>query len=113
MESKMADSDETDEIVVVDVKAVARGYRASRLIASEVINDQNEDIGTVDDLIIGDGDRVLFAVLQVGGFLGIGGSLVAVEFESLKLEKVGGALRIVLPGATRDTLKNLPVFNYS
>src|ERR1700682_3858121 len=60
------------ELVAVDFHAVADGYRASKLIGSNVVNDQNEKIGTIEDIIIGK-DKVLFAVLQVGGFLHIGG----------------------------------------
>jgi len=72
------------DLVTVDVKAVARGYRTSQLVGRDVVNDKNERIGTIDDIIIGC-DRVLYAVLQVGGFLGVGGRLVAVPFQNLVL----------------------------
>jgi len=101
------------EVVVVDVKAVARGYRISRLLGSDVLNDKDEGIGTFDDLVIErDDPSILFAVLEVGGFLGIGGRLVAIPFESLEFDDTGGTLRIVLPGASRDKLKALPAFDY-
>ena len=83
------------ELVVVDVTTVAKGYRTSKLTGSNVVNDHDEKIGTIDDVIIGR-DRVLFAVLQVGGFLGLGGRLVAVPYQSLVLDEPGG--KIVLPG---------------
>jgi sporulation protein YlmC with PRC-barrel domain len=108
----MPDRIEPVEIVVVDVKAVARGYRVSTLLRSDVVNEQNEEVGTIDDIVIGRDNRVLFAVLQVGGFLGIGGRLVAVPYESLRLDDTGDRLRITLPGATRDALKKLPEFVY-
>jgi PRC-barrel domain protein len=73
------------------------------------VNDRDERIGTIDDIII-DRDRILFAVLQVGGFLGLGGHLVAVPYQSLVLDEPGG--KIVLPGASRDELKKLPEFKY-
>jgi sporulation protein YlmC with PRC-barrel domain len=98
------------ELVVVDVHSVAEGYRASKLIGSSVVNDQNEKIGTVEDIIIGK-DKVLFAVLQVGGFLHIGGRMVAVPFQSLVLED--GGTKIKLPGATQEALKKLPEFKYA
>jgi len=98
------------ELVVVDVAAVAKGYRTSKLTGRSVTNDQNERIGTLDDIIIGR-DRVLFAVLQVGGFLGLGGQLVAVPYQSLVLDESGE--KISLPGATREQLKKLPEFKYS
>jgi hypothetical protein len=97
------------QLVVVDVNVVARGYRASKLAGSDVQNDRNEKIGTIDDIIIGR-DRALFAVLQIGGFLGLGGQLVAVPFESLQLDEPGG--KIVLPGASKDELKKLTPFKY-
>jgi sporulation protein YlmC with PRC-barrel domain len=98
------------QLVVVDVHAVAEGYRASKLIGSSVVNDQNEKVGTVEDIIIGK-DKVLFAVLQVGGFLHIGGRMIAVPFQSLVLDETGS--KIKLPGATQEALKNLPEFKYA
>lgn len=106
------DVEEVVAIVVVDVDDVATGYRASELIGSSVVNDQDERIGTIDDFVIGRDDRVLFAVLQVGGFLGLGGKLVAVPYQSLVLSEEDGKLRVVLPGATRDELKKVPEFQY-
>jgi hypothetical protein len=97
------------ELLRVDVTRVAQGYRASKLIGSSVVNDKNEKIGTLDEIIIAR-DRVLFAVLQVGGFLGLGGRLVAVEFAQLKLDD-GGA-KITLAGASKDELGKLPEFKY-
>jgi sporulation protein YlmC with PRC-barrel domain len=98
------------QLVVVDVHAVADGYRASKLIGSTVVNDQNEKVGTIEDIIIGR-DRVLFAVLQVGGFLHVGGRMVAVPYQSLVLDEAGK--KIKLPGATQEALKNLPEFKYA
>jgi len=98
------------ELVVVDIHAVADGYRASKLIGNSVVNDQNEKIGTIEDIIIGR-DRVLFAVLQVGGFLHLGGHKVAVPYQSLVLDESGS--KIKLPGATQEALKKLPEFKYA
>ena len=98
------------ELVVVDIHAVADGYRASKLIGTSVVNDQNEKIGTIEDIIIGR-DRVLFAVLQVGGFLHLGGHRVAVPYQSLVLDESGS--KIKLPGATQEALKKLPEFKYA
>ena len=97
------------ELVVVDVVQVADGYRASKLRGVTVSNPQNQKIGELDDLIVGK-DRVLFAIVQVGGFLGIGSHLIAVPYTSLQINEDGS--RIVLPGATREQVKGLPEFNY-
>jgi len=98
------------QLVKVDVTVVAKGYRASKLFGSSVTNDKNENIGKIDDIII-DHKNVLFAVLQVGGFLGVGGRLVAVPYDSLVLDETGK--KIELPGATKDQLKSLSEFKYT
>jgi hypothetical protein len=108
-----SEMDQDVEIVVVDVGTVAGGYRVSELMRSTVVNDRGERIGTIDDFIIGGDDRVLFAVLQVGGFLGLGGRLVAVPYDSLLLADTAGKPKIVLPGATREALEQLPEFAYA
>jgi len=77
--------------------------------ARQSTNSTNEKIGELDDLIIGK-DRVLFAIIQVGGFLGIGSRLVAVPYTSLQIGQEGK--HIVLPGATKEQLKALPEFVY-
>jgi hypothetical protein len=97
------------DLVVVDVVAVADGYRASKLRGAKVVNPQNAKLGELDDLIVGK-DRVLFAIIQVGGFLGIGSYLIAVPYTSLQISD--GGSRIVLPGATKTSVKALPEFKY-
>src|ERR1700733_9394625 len=99
------------QLVKVDLSVVAKGYRMSKLIGSSVTNDKNEKIGTVDDVIADkDKKQLSFAVLQVGGFLGVGGHLVAVPYDSLVIDDTGQ--KITLPGATKDELKKLSEFNY-
>jgi len=97
------------DVVVVDVVAVAEGYRASKLRGMKVVNSQSDKIGDLDDLIIGR-DRVLFAIIQIGGFLGIGSYFVAVPYNSLQISDNGA--RITLPGATKEELKRMPEFKY-
>ena len=100
---------QTVDLVVVDVAVVGKGYRTSKLTGREVVNDRNEDIGEIDDFIIGR-DKVLFTIVQVGGFLGLGSHLVAVPYKSLDLESQKG--KIVLRGASKEQLKKLPEFSY-
>jgi len=84
------------------------GVRASKVIGSTVYNEQNERVGSVDDLIMTEDDKVTVAVISVGGFLGLGSKLVAVPFGQLKRD----ADRVVLTGATKDTLNGMPSFVY-
>ena len=97
------------QLVVVDVNVVAKGYRISKLVGKGVQNDKNEKIGTLDDVIVTE-DQKLFSVLQVGGFLGLGGHLIAVPYQELQISDDGR--KIVLPGASKAELEHLPEFRY-
>jgi sporulation protein YlmC with PRC-barrel domain len=98
-------------LVKVDVNVVEQGYRMSKLIGRSVINDKNEKIGSLDDVIADKNNKQLaFAVLQVGGFLGVGGRLVAVPYDNLVIDDNGN--KITLPGASKDELKKLSEFRY-
>jgi sporulation protein YlmC with PRC-barrel domain len=100
---------QTVEIAKVDVQKLAAGYRASKVIGSNVINGSNETIGKVDDLLVSPDGKEPFAVLSIGGFLGVGSHLVAVPYDNLKLIDK----KLVLPGGTKESLKLLPEFKYA
>jgi len=100
---------QTVTLMKVDPATLATGYRTSKVVGSTVVNEANETVGTIDDLIVTPGEKVPFAVLSVGGFLGMGSKYVVVPFSSLEVKDK----RMVLPGATKDTLKALPEFKYN
>ena len=96
-------------LVEVDVKVLAKGYRASELIGQTVVNDKDEKIGKIDDLVV-DQKNAIFAILEVGSFLGIGGHLVVLPFDSLKLDDKGK--KVALAGGSRESLEKLQEFKY-
>ncbi|OKO76320.1 PRC-barrel domain-containing protein [Bradyrhizobium sp. AS23.2] len=59
-------------------------WRASKMAGVKVYNDANENIGSINDLVMDKSGAVKIAVIGVGGFLGMGEHLVAVPFEKLK-----------------------------
>jgi sporulation protein YlmC with PRC-barrel domain len=95
-------------IAEVNVLQVSTGHRASKIVGSSIVNENNESIGKVDDVIVSDEGDVPYAVISVGGFLGIGDHLVIVPFEALQFGD-----KTVLPGATKDALKAMPEFKYA
>lgn len=100
---------QTVEITKVDVQKVAAGYRASKVIGNSVFNDANETIGKIDDLLVTRDGKEPYAVLSVGGFLGMGTRMVVIRYDSLKFAED----KITLPGGTKDGLKMLPAFQYA
>lgn len=101
-------------VTVVETETVVLGWSAKReLLGKTVVNDKNEKIGKVDDVIIspskGDSAPAApYAIIGVGGFLGIGQRDVAIPMDQLKIQNK----QLSLPGATKDALKALPAFVY-
>lgn len=101
---------ETVGVATIDPATVATGWRASKIIGTTVVNENDEAIGQVDDLILTADERVPYAILSVGGFIGIGTKLVAVPYSTLDTTQKG---KTVLPGATKDSLTAEPEFTYA
>jgi sporulation protein YlmC with PRC-barrel domain len=102
----------TPDLAVASVK-LQGGLRISKLLGSSVYNDQNEKVGSVDDLIMKDDNKIVMAVVSVGGFLGIGNKLVAVPYDHLHLEMNKDETKVVMPGASKDSLASMPTFTYA
>jgi sporulation protein YlmC with PRC-barrel domain len=89
--------------------------RASKVIGSSVYNDNNQKVGTIDDIVIPKQGGQVEAVLSVGGFLGIGSKYVEVPYSQLKFgnTKANSDNQVVLTGATKDSLMQMGSFNYT
>lgn len=83
--------------------------RMSQVIGSSVYNERGETIGEVEDVVLRDGTQPI-AVIQVGGFLGIGARYVAVPLSELGWNSERE--RITMAGATKETLQTRPVFQF-
>jgi hypothetical protein len=59
-----------------------------------------------------DGNRIVMAVVSVGGFLGIGNKLVAVPYDQLRLETNKDETKVAVPSASKDALNAMPTFTY-
>ncbi|WP_458095907.1 PRC-barrel domain-containing protein [Roseomonas sp. WA12] len=89
---------------------MAQTDRVSRIIGSNVYNERNESIGSVDDVILASGGSSPMAIVSVGGFLGIGAKLVAVPMSELRWSAADN--RWTITGATRESLTSLPAYSY-
>ena len=59
-------------------------WRTSKLVGLNVYNDNNESIGSINELLTDKGGNIKAAVISVGGFLGVGSHLVAVPYDKIK-----------------------------
>jgi hypothetical protein len=57
------------------------------VIGSNVVNAQNEDLGKIEDLVLDTGvGRIVYAVLSVGGFLGMGDKYFAIPWNAFRFD---------------------------
>ena len=82
---------------------------ASEIKGTKVTNLQNQEIGDIDELLIEPGTGLVrFAVLSVGGFLGLGSTRVAVPWRAFEItHSRKGALLMILD-ATKERLERAP-----
>jgi sporulation protein YlmC with PRC-barrel domain len=93
-----------------EMRQVATGWSAKKqILGKDVYNDTGEKIGEINDLIVAPNKSLSYAIIGVGGFLGMGDHEVAVPVSKFKQE-MG---KIVLHGATKDALKAAPKFEYA
>ena len=59
-------------------------WRASKVVGLNVYNEQNENVGSINDLLMDKSGNVKAAVISVGGFLGMGSRYVAIAFDKIK-----------------------------
>ena len=75
-----------------------------QLIGAKVLNKDGQAIGTIDDLIVGSGDKIEGVVMGVGGLLGVGQKTIGVRLGALKVSKADGKITITFPAATKEML---------
>jgi sporulation protein YlmC with PRC-barrel domain len=82
---------------------------ADALGSADIYDQQDQQIGSVSDLVLDDSGQITQVVVDVGGFLGIGAKSVALpinEIEILQAES-GNEVRIYVPH-TREQLEAMP-----
>lgn len=81
------------------------------LTGAPVYGPEDEKVGTIGDLLLARQDEVRSAIIDVGGFLGIGAKQVQVPFETLRFVKDAGGGNVHAHIAwTKDELKARPDF---
>ncbi|MDQ7727065.1 PRC-barrel domain-containing protein [Halomonas sp. SpR8] len=89
-------------------EAPAGTFHADALTGNQVKSsvEDDEDIGTITDLVIDEDGQINAVVVGVGGFLGMGEKNVAIEWDSLELTKdENGDDYVITVNASEDALE--------
>lgn len=76
---------------------------AEKMIGADVVNTSGDEIGEIQDLVIGPDNKITKAIIEVGGFLGIGSKFVAVDIDQLQANAKGDGFMSTLTKAQLKT----------
>jgi sporulation protein YlmC with PRC-barrel domain len=62
-------------------------WRTSKVVGLNVYNEQNENVGSINDLLMDKQGNIKAAVISVGGFLGMGSRLIALPLDKVKFSE--------------------------
>jgi sporulation protein YlmC with PRC-barrel domain len=97
-------------ISVEESQAILAGWSVRKsILGKPVFNEEGARVGVIHDIIVAPDRSVSFAIVAASQFLGVAHHDVAIPIE--QLDFVNG--KLVLPGATKDTIKALPEFQYA
>lgn len=82
-----------------------RAIAAQELMGREVYNLRGEQLGDVERILIGQGNRA-FVVIGHGGFLSLGEKQILLPIEQIRMQ----GNRLVMPGLTDDQIRAMPEF---
>ena len=97
-------------VTLTESAQLALGWSVKKSLLGKVIyNDTGAKVGKVEDLIISPDKNLSYVIVGAGGFVGIGRHDVAIPVSQIKDQ--GG--KLVMAGATQDTIKSMPPFEYA
>src|ERR1700682_2224471 len=80
-----SDSTKLAPAAASDTSSSSQGdWRASKMVGLNVYNDNNESVGSINDLLADKSGNIKAGVIGAGGFLGVGEHLVAIPFDKVK-----------------------------
>jgi hypothetical protein len=83
----------------------------SNLVGLNIYNKENEEVGEISDIVIGEGKSVIGVIASVGGFLGMGASYVVIDPASMALADDDGTWKAYVD-TNKDDLSKAPKFDY-
>lgn len=90
----------------------ANSFRSDDLIGADLKSrSDDETIGSISDLVIDENGQIVAAIVEAGGFLGLGTKEVAVSWQSIerRLNEKGDGYHLSVD-TTKDALKDAPEY---
>jgi sporulation protein YlmC with PRC-barrel domain len=86
-------------------------HRAEDLMGTTVVDPSGKQVGTIEDLIFDEHDKIVGVVVGVGGFLGVGKKDVGFNWQQAKLQEnqTAGTKKLQI-SLTKADLKAAPEF---
>lgn len=108
--AQVAGGTTTVGISVIESTQIATGWSVKKtLMGKNIYNEAGAKVGEVEDLIISPNKNVSYVIVGAGGFIGMGRHDVAIPVSQIQ-EKAG---KLVMAGATKESVKAMPVFTYA
>lgn len=77
------------------------------LVGMKVQTQENTPVGRINNVVVGQDGRIDYAIIKVGGFLGLGSKKVTVAWNELRVDDQRGVVRI---DKTKEQLMSEPEF---
>jgi hypothetical protein len=94
----------TPEVTVLNT------HEVEGVLGREVRDPANEDMGRIVDVLVKHGGEVRAAIIDFGGFLGVGSRKIAVDWNVLHFPPPGKAAAYITLELTRDQVKAAPEY---
>lgn len=108
--AQVAGATTTVEATVTESIQLAKGWSVKKtLMGKTIYNDADQKVGKIEDLIVSPERSVSYVIVGAGGFVGIGRHDVAIPVTQIQ-DRAG---KLVMAGATPDTIKAMPEFSYA
>jgi PRC-barrel domain len=89
---------------------VLNNHEVEGILGRQVLSAADENMGRIVDVIVDRSGRVRAAIIDFGGFLGVGSRKIAVEWNALHFPPPGQANAKITLDLTRDQVKTAPEY---
>lgn len=85
-------------------------HEVESILGRQVLSAANENMGRIVDVLVDRSGQVRAAIIDFGGFLGVGSRKIAVDWNALHFPSTGKSGARVTLELTRDQLKTAPEY---